>query len=114
MYPCDRYSDMINFGKEEVFKFTEVAAAIRGLKSGKAAGEDEIRLKMLKALNGGVRWLTRVCQVVWKLGKTPNDWQTGVIIPVLKKSDRKECTNYREISLSLPEKVYAKRLVRKC
>ena len=55
--------DTIDLGKEEVFTLTEVAAVIRGLKSGKAAGEDEIRPEMLKALNGGVRWLTRVCQV---------------------------------------------------
>ena len=48
--------DTIDFGKEEVFTLTEVAAAIRGLKSGKAASEDEIRPKMLKTLNGGVRW----------------------------------------------------------
>ena len=64
---------------------------------------------MLKALNEGVRWLTRVCQVAWKLGKAPKDWQTGVIILIYKKGDCKECTNYREISLpSLPGKVYAK------
>ena len=59
--------------------------------------------------------LTRVCQVAWKLGKTPRDWQTGVIIPIFKKGDRKLCTNYREISLlSLPGKVYTKCLERKC
>ena len=53
----------IDFGKEN-FKLTEVAVAIRGLKSGKAAGEDKIQLEILKALNGeGVRWLTRVYQV---------------------------------------------------
>ena len=56
-----------------------------------------------------------MCQVVWKLGKTPRDWQTGVIIPIFKKRDRKQCTNYRGISLlSLPGKVYAKCLERKC
>ena len=83
--------DTIDFGKEEVFTSTEVAAAIRGLKSGNAAGKDEIRPEMLKAFNGErVRWLTRVCQVAWKLGKTPKDWQkTGVIIPIYKKGDRK-------------------------
>ena len=93
-----------------------VATAIKGIKSGKAAGEDEIRPEMLKALTGeGILWLTRVCQVVWKLGKTPRDWQTGVIIPIFKKGDRKQCTNYRGISLlSLPGKVYAKCLERKC
>ena len=102
--------DTIDFEKEEVFTLTEVAAAIQGLKSGKAADENEIRPEMLKALNGeGVRWLTRVCQAAWKLGKTSKDWQTDMIIPTYKKSDRKECTNYPAISLhSLPGKVYAK------
>ena len=42
---------------------TQVAAAIQGLESEKAADEDKIRPEMLKALNGGVHWLTRVCQV---------------------------------------------------
>ena len=71
---------------------------------------------MLKALNKEeIRWLTKVCHVAWKVGKTPKDWQTGVIIPAYKKSDRRECTNYWRISLLiLPEKVYAKYLERKC
>ena len=57
--------DTIDFGKEEIFSLTKVAAVIRGLKSGKVAGEGKIRSEMLKVLNGeGERWLTRVCQVV--------------------------------------------------
>ena len=48
-------------------------------------------------------------------GKAPKHWQTGVIIPTFKKGDRKRCTNYKGISLlSLPGKVYAKCLERKC
>ena len=74
----------------------EVATAIKGVKSGKAAGEDEIRPEMLKALTGeGILWLTRVCQVAWKFGKTSTDWLTSVIIPIFKKRDRQQCTNYR-------------------
>ena len=108
--------EVTHLGEDEVFTAAEVATAIKGIKSGKAAGEDEIRPEMLKALTGeGILWLTRVCQVAWKLGKTPRDWQTGVIIPIFKKGDRKQCTNYRGISLlSLPWKVYAKCLERKC
>ena len=108
--------EVTHLGEDEVFTAAEVATAIKGIKSGKAAGEDEIRPEMLKALTGeGILWLTRVCQVAWKFGKTPRDWQTGVIIPIFKKGDRKQCTNYRGISLlSLPGKVYAKCLERKC
>ncbi|VDP49614.1 unnamed protein product, partial [Soboliphyme baturini] len=48
-------------------------------------------------------------------GKTPADWRTGVIVPVFKKGDHKECSSYRGITLlSLPGKVYAKVLERKC
>ena len=90
--------------------------AIKGIKFEKAASEDKIRPEMLKALTGeGILWLTRVSQVAWKYGKAPRDWQTGVIILIFKKRDRKQCTNYRGISqLSLPGKVYAKCLDRKC
>ena len=105
-----------HLGEEEVFTAPEVATVIKRIKSGKAAGGDEIRPEMLKALTGeGILWLVRVRQVAWKFCKTPRDWQTGVIIPIFKKGDRKQCTNYRGISLlSLPEKVYAKCLERKC
>ena len=102
---------MTHLGEDEVFTAAEVATAIKGIKSRKAAGKDEIRPEMLKALTGeGILWLTRECQVAWKLGKTPRDWQTGVIIPIFKKGDRKQCTNYRGISLlSLPGKVCLER-----
>ena len=64
-------SDTIDLGKEEILTLTE---AIRGLKSEKAAGEDEIQPEMLKGLNRErVHLLTKVCQVALKLGKTPKD-----------------------------------------
>ena len=55
---------LMDENEEEVFTAAEVAMTIKGIKSGKAAGEDEIRPEMLKALTGeGILWLTRVCQV---------------------------------------------------
>ena len=50
--------DNIDYGQKEVFTWT---AAIRGLESEKAARTVEIRLEMLKALNGEACWLTGVC-----------------------------------------------------
>ena len=59
--------------------------------------------------------MTRVCQVAWSSGKVSNDWQMGVIIPVHKKGSQRECSNYRGISLlSIPGKVYARCLERRC
>ena len=72
----------------EALTAAEVATAIKQLKSGNAAGGDEIRPEMLKSLAWeGIHWLTRVCKLAFKLGKTPKDWQTGVIIPIYKKGD---------------------------
>ena len=88
--------EVTHLGEDKVFTAAEVATAIKGIKSGKATGEDEIRPELLKALTGeGILWLTRVCQVAWKLGKTPRNWQTGVIIPIFKIGDRKQYTKYR-------------------
>ena len=94
----------------------EVREAIKALKPGKAAGIDEIRPEMLKALGvRGTSWLTRVCRVAWRSGQAPADWQTGVVVPIFKKGDQRECSNYRGITLlSLPGKAYARVLERRC
>ena len=70
---------------------------------------------MLKALNGEVvRWLTKVCQVAWKLGKTTLNWQTDVIISICKKDDPKKWTSYQKIPFfSFPGKMYIKWLEKK-
>ena len=44
--------EVTHLGKDEVFTAAEVTTAIKGINSGKAAGEDEIRPEMLKALTG--------------------------------------------------------------
>ena len=83
--------EVTHLGEKEVFAEAEVATASKEIKSGKAASEDEIISEMLKALTGkGILWLIRVRQVAWKFGKTPRDWQTGVIMLMFKIEDRKQ------------------------
>ncbi|TWW67426.1 HEAT repeat-containing protein 3 [Takifugu flavidus] len=87
----------------------EVAEVVKKLLGGKAPGVDEIRLEFLKALDVvGLSWLTRLCNIAWTSGAVPLDWQTGVVVPLFKKGDRRACSNYRGITLlSLPGKVYS-------
>ncbi|XP_061740413.1 uncharacterized protein LOC133541215 [Nerophis ophidion] len=87
----------------------EVAEVVKKLLGGKAPGVDEICPEFLKALDAvGLSWLTRLCSIAWTSGAVPLDWQTGVVVPLFKKGDRRVCSNYRGITLlSLPGKVYS-------
>ncbi|TWW78160.1 R2DM Retrovirus-related Pol polyprotein from type II retrotransposable element [Takifugu flavidus] len=56
-----------------------------------ALGVDEIRPEFLKALDVvGLSWLTQLCNIAWTSGAVPLDWQTGVVVPLFKKGDRRE------------------------
>uniref|UniRef100_A0A674NZS3 Reverse transcriptase domain-containing protein n=1 Tax=Takifugu rubripes TaxID=31033 RepID=A0A674NZS3_TAKRU len=87
----------------------EVAKVVRKLLGGRAPGVDEIRPEFLKALDVvGLSWLTRLCSIAWTSGAVPLDWQTGVVVPLFKRGDRRLCSNYRGLTLlSLPGKVYS-------
>ncbi|KAI3362903.1 hypothetical protein L3Q82_011500, partial [Scortum barcoo] len=90
----------------------EVTEVVRKLLGGKAPGVDEIHPEYLKSLDVvGLSWLTHLCNIAWRLGTVPLEWQTGVVVPLFKKGDRRVCSNYRGITLlSLPGKVYARGL----
>ncbi|KAI3374576.1 hypothetical protein L3Q82_021156 [Scortum barcoo] len=57
------------------------------------AGVDEIRPEyLLKSLDVvGLSWLTRLCNIAWRLGTVPLEWQTGVVVPLFKKGTGPEC-----------------------
>ncbi|KAI3358894.1 hypothetical protein L3Q82_015286 [Scortum barcoo] len=47
---------------------------------------DETRPEYLKSLDVvGLSWLTRLCNIAWRLGTVPLEWQTGVVVPLFKK-----------------------------
>ena len=43
--------------------------------------------------------LHSICQYVWKTQQWPQDWKRSVFIPIPKKGNAKECSNYRTIAL---------------
>ena len=46
-----------------------------------------------------VKVLHSICQQIWKTQQWPQDWKRSVFIPILKKSNAKECSNYHTIAL---------------
>ena len=99
-----------NTGMEKDLTWRELEMAIDKMKGGRAPGVDEVSVEMVKAAGEvGKQWLYRVMRVIWKEKKTPEDWKKGLIVPIFKKGSRKECRNYRGVTL-IPHcaKIYEK------
>jgi hypothetical protein len=79
----------------------EVEAAINRMKLRKAPGLDNITTEELQAGTEGVglKIIHRLCKMVWEREQWPSDWKRSIIIPIHKKKDRLDCSNYRGISL---------------
>lgn len=78
----------------------EIENVVKKLKNGKAAGEDGIPVELIKY--GGrpmIKLLHNIIVKVWDLEIMPKEWKEAVIIPIYKKGDKLECSNYRGISL---------------
>ena len=77
-----------------------VKRAIKSLKNNKATGIDQISAELLKhggeALDNQIYKLTLK---IWRQEEIPEDWETGVIMPVHKKGDKTFCENYRGITM---------------
>ena len=78
----------------------EIYAAIKCIKSGKAAGVDDIPAEFLKILEGeALNKLEELCREIYNTGIWPDDFTKSVMIPIPKKSNAMDCADYRTISL---------------
>ena len=66
----------------------------------KASGGDGIPAELFQILkDDAVKAVHSICQQVWKTQQWPQDWKMSVFIPVPKKGNAKDCSNYRTIAL---------------
>ena len=67
----------------------------------KTTGGDGIPVELFQILkDDAVKVLYSICQQIWKTQQWPQDWKRAVFIPIPKKGNAKECSNYRTIALS--------------
>ena len=76
----------------------------------KASGGDGIPVELFQILKDeAVKVLHSICQQIWRTQQWPQDWKRCVFIPIPKKGNGKECSNYCTIALiSLTSKVILK------
>ena len=90
---------MVTYLESDILK-CEVKWALESITTNKARGGDGIPVELFQILKGdAVKVLHSICQQIWKTQHWPQDWKSSVFIPIPKKGNAKECSNYRTIAL---------------
>ena len=78
----------------------KVKWALGSITMNKASGSDGIPIELFQILkDDAVKVLHSTCQQIWKIQQWPQDWRRSVFIPIPKKGNAKECSNYCTIAL---------------
>ena len=78
----------------------EVKWALGRITTNKANGGDRIPAEVFQFLkDDAVKVLHSICQQIWKTQQWPQDWKRSVFIPIPKRGNAKECSNYHTIAL---------------
>ena len=78
----------------------EVKWALGSITTNKASGGDGIPVELFQILkDDAVKVLHSICQQIWKTKQWPQDWKRSVFIPLPKKGNAKESSNYCTIAL---------------
>ena len=78
----------------------EVKWTLGNITTNRASGDDGIPAELFQILKDNVvKVLHSICQQIWKSQQWPQDWKRSVFIPIPKKGNAKECSNYYTIAL---------------
>ena len=78
----------------------EVKWALESITTNKARGGDGTPVELFQILkDDAMKVLHSICQQIWKTQQWPQDWKRSVFIPIPKKGNAKEFSNYHTIAL---------------
>ena len=91
----DDHDGLISHLKPNILE-CEVKWALGSITTNKASGGDGIPVELFQILkDDAVKVLHSICQQIWKTQQWPQDWKRSAFIPIPKKGNAKECSNYR-------------------
>ena len=74
--------------------------ALESISTNKASGGDGIPAELFQILkDDAVKVLHSICQQIWKTQQWSHDWKRSIFIPIPKKGNAKECSNYHTVAL---------------
>ena len=95
----DNHNGVITHLEPDILE-CKVKWALGSITTDKAHGGDGIPAELFQILkDDAVKVLHSVCQQIWKTRQWPQDWKRSVFIPIPKKGNAKECSNYHTIAL---------------
>ena len=78
----------------------KVKWALGNITMNKASGGDGIPVELFQILkDDAVKVLHSICQQIWKTQQWPQDWKRSIFLPIPKKGNTKDCSNYHTIAL---------------
>ena len=99
LHDPDNHEGVITHLEPDILE-CEVKWALGSITANKANGGDEIPAELFQILKDDVvKVLHSICQQIWKSQQWPRDWKRSVFIPIPKKGNAKECSNYHTIAL---------------
>ena len=95
----DNHDGMITHLAPDILEY-KIKWALESITMNKASGGDGIPVELFQILkDDAVKVLHSICQQIWKIQQRPRDWKRSVFIPIPKKGNTKECSNYHTIAL---------------
>ena len=101
LHDPDNHNGVITHLEPDILE-CEVKWALESITTNKASGGDGIPVELFQILkDDAVKVLHLICQQIWKTQQWPlfQDWKSSVFIPIPKKDNAKECSNYHTIAL---------------
>ena len=101
LHDQDNHDGVITHLEPDILE-CEVKLALESITTNKASGGDGIPVELFQILkDDAVKVLHSICQQIWKTQQWPQDWKMSVFIPMRKKGNAKEFSNYHTIALIL-------------
>ena len=99
LHDPDNHDDVITHLEPDILE-SKIKWALGSITTNKASGGDGIPVELFQILkDDAVKLLHSICQEMWKTQQWLQNWKRSVFIPIPKKGNAKECSNYHTIAL---------------